>query len=380
MPVPPVDRKEAPADPATASPQTEQASDGAPLDTAENTETLPPPPVETKQQAYRLMLLMRRFEEKAGQLYGMGYVGGFCHLYIGQEAIAAAIASARAPQDRIITAYRNHAHLLAAGADPRAVMSELTGRRDGIAGGRAGSAQMFWPEGGFYGGHAIVGTNAALGIGLAFADQYQGNDAVTWCILGDAAMNQGQVAESLHLAASWDLPVVFVIENNTGRSGQSGTDATPLSERGKPYGIPGRQVDGMDFRANLHAFADARQAVREGAGPQLIECLTEQYRGHSMSDPGKYRSSQRADPAQQRAADPITKMRDRLMMAGVSEEVLREIDRDVRQIVNEAAAHAQSAGSPASEDLTRNVLGEHALVLTQGPAGTGLLENVAVEK
>lgn len=308
-----------------------------------------------ERQAYRDMLLIRRFEEKAGQLYGMGFIAGFCHLCIGQEAVAVGIASARASGDKTITAYRNHGHLIASGADITAVMAELCGRSSGLSAGKAGSVNLFWPEGGFYGGHGIVGSNAPIGAGLAFAQSYEGKGGITWCILGDRAMDQGQVTEALLLSSRWTLPIVFVIENNADEPDAPDQPGRPLSDRGEPFGIPGERVDGMDHAIVAEAASRARHYVAEGRGPCILECVTVRYRGHSMSEPGKYGGGKGPTRSNSTDNDPIARLGARLLAAGVSEDDLRAIDRSVRDEVNAATQFAQDDGEPSSEQLVADI-------------------------
>lgn len=307
--------------------------------------------------AYRMMLKIRRFEEKAGQLYGMGYIAGFCHLYIGQEAVAAGLARARKPGDRTIAAYRNHGHLLACGADVPAVMAELCGRASGLSAGKAGSVHLFWPDGGFYGGHGIVGANAPLGVGLALADQYNGSDAVTWCVIGDAAVDQGQVSEAFLIAAEQRLPIVFVIENNApvSTADVQSDGRKPLFSRGEAFGITGEAVDGMDIDAVTAAARQACADVRDGGGPRILECVTDRYRGHSMSDPGKYGGGDGPTRSQSAAFDPIARVRDRLLRNGVDEEALRDVDQVVRDEVNAATSFAQADGEPSPDQLVSDI-------------------------
>src|SRR5690348_12375946 len=254
------------------------------------------PPSFTREQelkALRDMLLIRRFEEKAGQLYGMGAIGGFCHLYIGQEAVVVGMQMALKQGDQVITGYRDHGHMLATGMEARGVMAELTGRRGGYSKGKGGSMHMFSMEKNFYGGHGIVGAQVSLGTGLAFANRYRGNDFVSLAYFGDGAANQGQVYESFNMAELWKLPVIYVIENNRYAMGTSVTRSsaeTNFSQRGASFKIPGIQVDGMDVRAVKAAGSRAVKWCREGKGPYILEMQTYRYRGHSMSDPAKYRS------------------------------------------------------------------------------------------
>ncbi len=308
---------------------------------------------EDERQAYRTMLLIRRFEEKAGQLYGMGYIGGYCHLYIGQEAIVTGLKMASLPGDQTITAYRNHGHVLACGIEPRSLFAELTGRRSGVAGGKAGSMLMAAPEYGFYGGHGIIGANVPIGAGLAFANSYRDNGAVTWCFLGDAAADQGQVFETFAMATRWALPIVFVIENNRpGNEGPSGEPA--LAERGAAFSIPGAIVDGMDVQSVMGAGLAAADRARSGRGPTILEMRTQAYRGHSMADPAKYKPEDAAGP-NPRERDPIELVSARLLRLGLAENDLREIDKEVRDIVNDAARFAQSDDEPDASQRDADV-------------------------
>ncbi|MGD9535804.1 MAG: pyruvate dehydrogenase (acetyl-transferring) E1 component subunit alpha [Alphaproteobacteria bacterium] len=313
---------------------------------------------ETLLAYFREMLLLRRFEEKAGQMYGMGLIGGFCHLYIGQEAVVIGIRHALGPGDSVITGYRCHAHLVASGADPKAVMAELTGRAGGISKGKGGSMHMFNPAGGFYGGHGIVGAPAPLGAGLALANWYRGNDRVAVAYFGDGASNQGQVFEAFNMAALWKLPAIFVIENNQyamGTSQQRSTAVHDLYRRGEAFGLEGRQVDGMDVVAVKAAADEAVAYCRSGKGPIVLEALTYRYRGHSMSDPAKYRS--REEVARIRSErDPIEHVRE-LLLEGkhTDEDMLKEIEKEVRAVINEAAEYAQNNPEPAAAELLTDV-------------------------
>jgi pyruvate dehydrogenase E1 component alpha subunit len=307
---------------------------------------------------YRTMLLMRRFEEKAGQMYGMGMIGGFCHLYIGQEAVVTGIQSALKPGDNMITAYRDHAHMIACGIDPKAVMAELTGRAGGISKGKGGSMHMFSPAHGFYGGHGIVGAQVPLGTGLAFAQRYRDTDHVTVTFFGDGAANQGQVYESFNMAELWKLPVIFIIENNQYAMGTSVNRASAeshLYRRGESFRIPGRQVDGMNVLSVRAAMDEAVAWCRAGKGPILLEMKTYRYRGHSMSDPAKYRSKE--EVAKMRAEhDPIDQVRRRILDASIlDEEALKAIDREVKEIVAEAAEFAQTSPEPDPAELYTEV-------------------------
>ena len=307
---------------------------------------------------YRLMLLIRRFEERAGQLYGMGLIGGFCHLYIGQEAIAVGMQAIKKPGDQIITGYRDHGHMLAAGMDPKAVMAELTGRAAGVAKGKGGSMHMFDVEAGFFGGHGIVGAQVSLGTGLAFANRYREAASVSFTYFGDGAANQGQVYESFNMAELWRLPVVYVIENNQyamGTSVERASAETHLHKRGASFNIPGEEVDGMDVEAVIEAGARAAEHARSGAGPYLLEMKTYRYRGHSMSDPAKYRTREEVDQVK-KTRDPIDHLRERLEALGFADEAaLKAIDADVKRIVADSAEFARTAPEPDSSELYTDV-------------------------
>ena len=309
--------------------------------------------------AYRNMLRVRRFEEKAGQLYGMGYIGGFCHLYIGQEAVVTGMMMAKREGDQVITSYRDHGHMIVLGMDPKGVMAELTGRRSGYSKGKGGSMHMFSVEKGFYGGHGIVGTPAPLGAGLAFANKYRGNDNVCLTFFGEGAANQGQVYESFNMAALWKLPVLFIIENNHYAMGtaveRASAQATELHNRGRAFGVPGREVDGMDVAAVKAAGEEALAHVRSGQGPMILEMLTYRYRGHSMSDPAKYRTREEVQDMRQHH-DPIELAHKRLVDLGHAEDELKAIDKEVRETVNEAAQFAQDEPEPASSELWTDVV------------------------
>src|SRR5216684_3054545 len=300
--------------------------------------------------ALRDMLLIRRFEEKAGQLYGMGAIGGFCHLYIGQEAIVVGMQMALKKGDQVITGYRAHGHMLATGMEAKGVMAELTGRQ-------GGSMHMFSKEKNFFGGHGIVGAQVSLGTGLAFANRYRGNDFVSLAYFGDGASNQGQVYESFNMAELWKLPVIYVIENNRYAMGTSVTRSsaqTDFSKRGISFNIPGEQVDGMDVRAVKAAGDMAVAWCREGKGPFILEMQTYRYRGHSMSDPAKYRTREEVDKVRH-DQDPIEQVRNRLLAAKMSEQDLKAIDAEVREIVNAAADFAQRDPEPEPSELYTDV-------------------------
>jgi pyruvate dehydrogenase E1 component alpha subunit len=322
-------------------------------------ETVPPFSRDQELHAYREMLLIRRFEEKAGQLYGMGLIGGFCHLYIGQEAVVVGMQMAVEPGDQVITTYRDHGHMLACGMDPKGVMAELTGRRGGYSKGKGGSMHMFSKEKNFYGGHGIVGANVPLGAGIAFANVYRGNGRVCLTYFGDGAANQGQVYEAFNMAKLWKLPVVFIIENNKyamGTSIERSAATTDLSQRGRSFDIPGEQVDGMDVRAVKEAGDRVVQWVREGNGPYILEMLTYRYRGHSMSDPAKYRTREEVQKMREEH-DPIEQVRRRLLESKlVAEEEMKTIDAEVRGIINAAAEFAQNDPEPDESELWTDVL------------------------
>ncbi|WP_407170260.1 pyruvate dehydrogenase (acetyl-transferring) E1 component subunit alpha [Bradyrhizobium sp. ORS 111] len=318
------------------------------------------PPEFTKEQelkALRDMLLIRRFEEKAGQLYGMGAIGGFCHLYIGQEAVVVGMQMALELGDEVITGYRDHGHMLATGMEAKGVMAELTGRRGGYSKGKGGSMHMFSMEKHFYGGHGIVGAQVSLGTGLAFANRYRGNNAVSVTYFGDGAANQGQVYESFNMAELWKLPVIYVIENNRYAMGTSVSRASAqqdFSKRGASFNIPGRQVDGMDVRAVKAAGDEAVAWCRGGNGPIILEMQTYRYRGHSMSDPAKYRTREEVEKVRH-DQDPIEQVRNRLLAGGASEQELKAIDAEVREIVNQAADFAQHDPEPDPSELYTDV-------------------------
>ncbi|MDK9697465.1 MAG: pyruvate dehydrogenase (acetyl-transferring) E1 component subunit alpha [Siculibacillus sp.] len=309
--------------------------------------------------AYRMMLLIRRFEEKAGQMYGMGLIGGFCHLYIGQEAVVVGMQMAMEEGDQFITSYRDHGHMLAAGMSANGVMAELTGRRSGYSKGKGGSMHMFSVEKQFFGGHGIVGAQVPLGTGLGFANRYRKNGKVAIAFFGDGAANQGQVYESFNMAELWKLPVVYVIENNRyamGTAVNRSSSQTDFSKRGVSFGIPGEQVDGMDVRAVKEASARALDFARSGQGPYILEMQTYRYRGHSMSDPAKYRSKEEVQKMRNEH-DPIEQVRNRLLASGlVDEEELKKIDAEVRSIVQESAEFAQNDPEPDVSELWTDIV------------------------
>ena len=318
----------------------------------------PEPSLEELNQLYHDMLLIRRFEEKAGQLYGMGLIGGFCHLYIGQEAVVTGIQSVQEEQDTVVTTYRDHGHMLTKGMDPKGVMAELTGRSGGYSRGKGGSMHMFSREEGFFGGHGIVGASTAIGTGLGFSHQYKGDGGVAVAYMGDGSANQGQVAECYNMAALWKLPVLYVIENNQYGMGTSvqRSSAGQLYARGQGYGIPGEQVDGMDIFAVQSSARQALDYVRTGNGPYILEVMTYRYRGHSMSDPANYRSKDEVEEMKVNR-DPIINLKTRIMAEhGVSEEDLKKIDKDIKKRIKEAAEFAQSSPELAPDELWTDVL------------------------
>jgi pyruvate dehydrogenase E1 component alpha subunit len=313
---------------------------------------------EEELHALRQMLLIRRFEEKAGQMYGMGLIGGFCHLYIGQEAVVIGMKLAMADGDQMITGYRDHGHMLACGMDPKGVMAELTGRRGGYSKGKGGSMHMFSLEKNFFGGHGIVGAQVPIGTGLAFANKYRGNNSVSLTYFGDGAANQGQVYESFNMAELWKLPVVYVIENNRYAMGTSvarSSAQADFSKRGTSFNIPGTQVDGMDVRAVKAAAEDALAWCRAGKGPIILEMMTYRYRGHSMSDPAKYRTKEEVDKMRTEH-DPIEQVRQRLIdKKWAAEDELKKIDAAVRAVINEASEFATHDAEPDPSELYTDV-------------------------
>jgi pyruvate dehydrogenase E1 component alpha subunit len=309
--------------------------------------------------AYRDMLLIRRFEEKAGQMYGMGLIGGFCHLYIGQEAVVTGVTMAsKKGEDAQITGYRDHGHMLVMGLDPKGVMAELTGREGGLSKGKGGSMHMFSNEHRFYGGNGIVGAQVSLGTGLAFASKYREDNTVSISYFGDGAANQGQVYESFNMAKLWNLPVVYIVENNRygmGTSVERASGQTDFSKRGISFGIEGEQVDGMDVRMTYDAAKRAIEHARSGKGPYILEMQTYRYRGHSMSDPAKYRSKD--EVASMRAErDPIEQVKARILEKRYgSEEWLKEVEAEIRAIVTEAADFATTDAEPDVSELWTDI-------------------------
>jgi len=307
---------------------------------------------------YRDMLLIRRFEEKAGQLYGMGLIGGFCHLYIGQEAVVVGLEAAARDGDKRITSYRDHGHMLACGMDPNGVMAELTGRSGGYSKGKGGSMHMFSKEKNFYGGHGIVGAQVPLGAGLAFADRYRENNCVTFTYFGDGAANQGQVYETFNMAALWKLPVIFVIENNQyamGTAQERSTSSPEIYTRGEAFGIKGEAVDGMDVIAVKTAGDKAADYCRAGKGPYILEIKTYRYRGHSMSDPAKYRT--REEVQKMRAQrDPIEAIRTLLVSEKhATDEEIKTIDKEIKEIINACAEYAKDSPEVSAEELWTDI-------------------------
>ncbi len=307
---------------------------------------------------YREMLLIRRFEEKAGQLYGMGLIGGFCHLYIGQEAVVVGLEATAKEGDERITSYRDHGHMLAAGMDPKGVMAELTGREGGYSKGKGGSMHMFSKEKEFYGGHGIVGAQVPLGAGLGFANKYRGNDNVSFVYFGDGSANQGQVYETFNMASLWELPVVFVIENNQyamGTAQKRSTSTPDIYTRGEAFGIPGEAVDGMDVLAVKAAGENAFAHCRAGKGPYILEMKTYRYRGHSMSDPAKYRTREEVQKVRE-TSDAIEHVRQLLVQGDhASDDDLKAIDKEIKAIVNDAAEFSKTSPEPALEELWSDI-------------------------
>jgi pyruvate dehydrogenase E1 component alpha subunit len=306
---------------------------------------------------HKKMLLIRRFEEKAGQLYGMGQIGGFCHLYIGQEAVVVGIQSIQIEGDTVVTSYRDHGHMIACDMDSKGVMAELTGRIDGYSKGKGGSMHMFSREKGFFGGHGIVGAQVPIGAGLAFAHKYNENKNISIAYFGDGAANQGQVYETYNIASLWKLPVIFVIENNEygmGTSVKRSSSGDSLAERGKGYGIEFEIVDGMDVLAVRDAAEKAAEYCRSGKGPFILEMKTYRYRGHSMSDPAKYRTRNEVDEIRKNS-DPIDNIKEILLNTGIKEEELKAVDAEVKLTINEAAKFAQESPEPSIDELFKDI-------------------------
>ena len=313
--------------------------------------------IELLKKMHKKMLLIRRFEEKAGQLYGMGQIGGFCHLYIGQEAVVVGIQSIQIEGDTVVTSYRDHGHMIACDMDSKGVMAELTGRIDGYSKGKGGSMHMFSREKGFFGGHGIVGAQVPIGAGLAFAHKYNENKNISIAYFGDGAANQGQVYETYNIASLWKLPVIFVIENNEygmGTSVKRSSSGDSLAERGKGYGIEFEIVDGMDVLAVRDAAEKAAEYCRSGKGPFILEMKTYRYRGHSMSDPAKYRTRNEVDEIRKNS-DPIDNIKEILLNTGIKEEELKAIDAEVKLTINEAAKFAQESPEPSIDELFKDI-------------------------
>jgi len=328
---------------------------------AKKTAAKPNVAAEDLKKHYHDMLLIRRFEEKAGQLYGMGLIGGFCHLYIGQEAVVVGLEAAASEGDKRVTSYRDHGHMLACGMNPDGVMAELTGRRGGYSKGKGGSMHMFSKEKHFYGGHGIVGAQVPIGAGLAFADKYKGNDSVTFAYFGDGAANQGQVYETFNMAALWQLPVIFVIENNQYAMGTAQTRSTSSPDiytRGAAFGIPGQAVDGMNVLEVKAAGDTAVKHCRAGNGPYILEVKTYRYRGHSMSDPAKYRTREEVQKMREER-DPIEYIRS-LLLTGkhATEDDLKAIDKDIKKVVNASTEFAKESPEPDLSELWTDIYTE----------------------
>jgi pyruvate dehydrogenase E1 component alpha subunit len=305
---------------------------------------------------HKKMLMIRRFEEKAGQLYGMGHIGGFCHLYIGQEAVVVGIQSILDKNDTLVTSYRDHGHMLACDMDPKGVMAELTGRATGYSKGKGGSMHMFSREKGFFGGHGIVAAQVPIGAGLAFAHKYNSNNAISVTFFGDGAANQGQVYETYNMASLWKLPVIFVIENNMygmGTSVSRSSAGDNFAKRGDAFGIKNKVVNGMDVLEVREAAKEAVKYCRSGNGPYILEVKTYRYRGHSMSDPAKYRSREEVEDA--RRTGPIKTIQNLIVGAGIKEEELKSVDDEIRKIVNEAAEFALESDLPSEDELFKDI-------------------------
>jgi pyruvate dehydrogenase E1 component alpha subunit len=308
-------------------------------------------------QAFEQMLLIRRFEEKCGQLYGMKLIGGFCHLYIGQEAIIAATSLAKQPGDSTITSYRDHGHIIASGTEPKYVLAELMGKEGGCSKGKGGSMHMFNIPNRFYGGHGIVAAQVPIGTGIAFAEKYKGTNNICYTFLGDGAANQGQMFEAFNMAALWSLPVLYIIENNEyamGTSVKRSTFETDLYKRGESLGISGNQVDGMDLDKVYKAIKRATDEIRETSFPQILEVKTYRFRGHSMSDPAKYRTKEEVD--HYKLADPVEHLKDKILEKKyLSDEELKNIEKKVKNIVQEAVAFAENSPEPQESELYTDI-------------------------
>lgn len=308
---------------------------------------------------YYDMLLIRRFEERSGQMYGMGKIAGFCHLYIGQEAVVVGLQASLTDKDSVITTYRDHGHMLACGMEARGVMAELMGRSTGYSKGKGGSMHMFSREKNFYGGHGIVGANVPLGSGLAFAHKYREDGGVCMTYFGDGAANQGQVYEAFNMASLWKLPVIYIIENNQYAMGTSVARSTANGEqlytRGSAYGIPGYVVDGMDILATRAAGEFACDYVRSGNGPILLEVKTYRYRGHSMSDPAKYRTKEEVEHVKE-TSDPIDHILKLMNEKGIKESELKDIEKNVKDIVADSVEFSENSPEPDPSELYTDIL------------------------
>jgi len=318
-------------------------------------------PLAKLEEAYALMLRCRRFEEKAAELYQQGQIRGFCHLYIGQEAVLAGCRAASKSNDDYITSYRCHAHGVAVGADPKALMAELTGKAAGVSKGKGGSMHMFDPAAGYWGGHGIVGAQVPLGAGIAWARKYMGDDRICLTFMGDGAVNEGAVYEAFNIAALWGLPALFIIENNQYGMGTSVARAAAgtLHTRGESFGIKGQRVNGMDFFAVYNAVQGALERIRAGGKPELIEMVTYRYRGHSMSDPGKYRERSEIEEWRD-SSDPITSLGKVLLERGVKEAKLKELDKTVKAEMAEVEEFALSSPVPTDAELMTDIVPEGA--------------------
>ncbi len=308
------------------------------------------------QDLYKKMLLIRRFEEKAGQLYGMGHIGGFCHLYIGQEAVVVGVQSVLKKSDTLVTSYRDHGHMLACDMDPKGVMAELTGRSTGYSKGKGGSMHMFSREKGFFGGHGIVAAQVPIGAGLAFSHKYNNNNSICVTYFGDGAANQGQVYETFNMCALWKLPILFVIENNLygmGTSVKRSSAGTSLAKRGEAYGIKNDEVNGMDVLEVRDAAINAVDYCRSGKGPYILEMKTYRYRGHSMSDPAKYRTRQEVEDIKK--SGPIKSLQNLIIKSGIKENELKKTDDEIRKIINDAAEFSINSPEPSEEELFTDI-------------------------
>lgn len=312
---------------------------------------------ETYLQWYKEMVLMRKFEERAGQLYGMQKIKGFCHLYIGQEAVVAGAITALKPEDNMITAYRDHAHAIAKGTSARAVMAELYGKETGCSKGKGGSMHMFDAKHRFFGGHGIVGGQIPLGAGIAFADQYKGTKNVTVCYMGDGAVRQGALHEAFNMAMLWKLPVIFVIENNAyamGTSVERTSNVTELYKLGLSYNMPAEPVDGMSCESVHEAMEKAADHARSGKGPYLLEMNTYRYKGHSMSDPAKYRSKEEVE--EYKAKDPIEQVLKVILdKKFASQQEIDAITEEVKRVVEDSVQFAEESAYPDPSELYKDV-------------------------